>query len=386
MHVQLLATVFVGIIGTVVGIVSRAEAEVQPPRPRLHVNADYLADPAAIRFVEGTSSNEPKPASCCAETCFCDEACCDCSPCCPTMCPCYYGYVEGLIFFRENGADNQPLVLDQNTGDVLLSVGDLDFGVAGGVRAVVGKQLDCGYTLEVGYFGLFDQIASGGVTGNNDLQIPGDLGLVVNNFFGADIVDVNYSSSIHSVEANLLCCDYWCGRRDGSSICREWAPFVGFRYLNFREHFNLSSTDLQESTTDYDITTHNNLIGAQLGGRYRVGRGRWSWEAIGKAGIFGNAAEQSAPAIIDFLDVVRRPTRSETGGSVAFVGEINLTGIYHFNEVWGLRAGYNLLWLEGVALAPDQLDFTNTPDSGTDLDTSGGVFLHGVSVGLEARW
>ena len=52
----------------------------------------------------------------------------------------------------------------------------------------------------------------------------------------------------------------------------------------------------------------------------------------------------------------------------------------------GSWAGYNLLWIEGVALAPDQLDFTNTPTSGTGLTSSSGLFLHGFSAGLEGRW
>jgi len=39
-----------------------------------------------------------------------------------------------------------------------------------------------------------------------------------------------------------------------------------------------------------------------------------------------------------------------------------------------------------VALATDQLDFTNTDQSGSALAKDGGVFLHGVNVGLEARW
>jgi hypothetical protein len=39
-----------------------------------------------------------------------------------------------------------------------------------------------------------------------------------------------------------------------------------------------------------------------------------------------------------------------------------------------------------VALAPDQLDFTNTAASGSGLAAGGGIFLHGVNLGLEARW
>jgi len=55
-------------------------------------------------------------------------------------------------------------------------------------------------------------------------------------------------------------------------------------------------------------------------------------------------------------------------------------------KFWSLRAGYNLMWIENVALAPDQLDFTFTPTSGTMLNDNGGVFLHGANVGLQAAW
>ena len=103
-------------------------------------------------------------------------------------------------------------------------------------------------------------------------------------------------------------------------------------------------------------------------------------------GIFGNAAEQHSDPIVDFPAFVVRPRRSESGGDIAFVGDLNLTGIYHLDDVWGIRLGYNLIWIEGVALAPDQLDFTNTTTSGSGISTDGGVLLHGVSAGVEARW
>jgi hypothetical protein len=45
------------------------------------------------------------------------------------------------------------------------------------------------------------------------------------------------------------------------------------------------------------------------------------------------------------------------------------------------------MWIEGLALAPDQLDFDFAIDpSGNQLRNGGGMFLHGVNVGLEARW
>ena len=71
---------------------------------------------------------------------------------------------------------------------------------------------------------------------------------------------------------------------------------------------------------------------------------------------------------------------------MGFFGELNLTAIYRLNEVWNLRAGYNLMWLSGVALAPNQLDFSAAPDAGNRIASNGSVFLHGVSAGIEARW
>lgn len=60
-------------------------------------------------------------------------------------------------------------------------------------------------------------------------------------------------------------------------------------------------------------------------------------------------------------------------------------------ELWsrpssrGIRAGYNLIRLAGVALAPDQWDFTDTLTSGSQLVGGGGLFLHGANLGLERR-
>jgi hypothetical protein len=48
--------------------------------------------------------------------------------------------------------------------------------------------------------------------------------------------------------------------------------------------------------------------------------------------------------------------------------------------------GYNLIWLSGVALAPNQFDFGAETTSGSDLHGGAGLFLHGASLGLEARW
>lgn len=70
--------------------------------------------------------------------------------------------------------------------------------------------------------------------------------------------------------------------------------------------------------------------------------------------------------------------------NVAFVADMNFSGAIHLDETWSLRAGYNLFWIEGVALATGQLDFADPPS--TDVSTSGGFFAHGLNFGVEAVW
>ena len=114
--------------------------------------------------------------------------------------------------------------------------------------------------------------------------------------------------------------------------------------------------------------------------------GRFGWEATGKAGIFGNAAQETQ-SVTDFPNFALRPTVSSSGSEVAFVGELNLSALYRLTDVWNLKAGYNVMWIDGLALAPDQLDFNfATSPSGNQLQNGGAMFLHGVNVGLEARW
>jgi hypothetical protein len=84
-------------------------------------------------------------------------------------------------------------------------------------------------------------------------------------------------------------------------------------------------------------------------------------------------------------DPYRSPRARRLGG-MGMIADMNISAIYRLNEIWGLRVGYNLLWLTGVALAPDQFDFQASEAGGRGLNTTGSVFLAGANLGLEARW
>ncbi|MGI8980407.1 MAG: BBP7 family outer membrane beta-barrel protein [Pirellulaceae bacterium] len=306
-------------------------------------------------------------------------------------CPCAYVQVGALFLKREPRFSDRPIIVDPNTSTTFLSTSDLNSNFDAGLQVTVGRRLCGGRAVEFDYFGLFAANASAVVVStdpNAFLTFPDNL--AGNVFVDMDQAQVDYSFAVHSFAVNLLCCCGCCEESCcGEVSCRSVTWFSGFRYLNLAEELNISAQRTVAGAVEegaYNIRTNNNLYGAQLGARLRRTRGRLGWDATGFAGIFGNDARQTQ-SVTDFPNFPLRPTVSSSQGGVAFVGGANLSGLYALNDVWNARAGYNVLWIEGVALAPDQLDFDfATSPSGNQISNGGGMFLHGVNVGLEARW
>jgi hypothetical protein len=70
----------------------------------------------------------------------------------------------------------------------------------------------------------------------------------------------------------------------------------------------------------------------------------------------------------------------------AFVGELGFTAVYQLSPHWSLRAGYQMLWLEGVAVAAEQVPAIDLLAGLAAVDTTGSPFYHGANVGLEFVW
>jgi hypothetical protein len=80
------------------------------------------------------------------------------------------------------------------------------------------------------------------------------------------------------------------------------------------------------------------------------------------------------------------PFFSATDADTAFVGELALTGSYVINDRWSARAGYQVLWVDGVALAPDQIAVSNVATGASTLDVGGDPIYHGFTLAAEYVW
>jgi hypothetical protein len=198
---------------------------------------------------------------------------------------------------------------------------------------------------------------------------------------------IDYRTELHSAEVNHV--HTW----------NQFSALAGFRFLRLNENFEESLiNDNDEPDARNNRNSENNLYGGQLGARWRNSYKWLAFDVTGKAGVFGNDAQQRQSHQIIFGEAEHRPVTAYDG-NVAFVGDINFSVTARLHPMWSARLGYNLIWIERVALAPDQTSAFQavsipqpgeSPQNSTHLNSevaaTGSVFLHGVNVGLEGRW
>ena len=299
-----------------------------------------------------------------------------------------YALAEALFWQRDNQAFNRPLGVNVGDGATVLETNDLQFPVAAGVRTFYGQRSPEDGGWELGYFGVYGQTATNvqGGTPPTFVQLPDPLG--GNLTEDGEFLTGKYSSVLNSAEVNLFATDSdWIDDPAGWATV-DW--LAGFRYVGVEEDASLTTDccqmDGQYLVVPYRARTRNNMFGGQLGVRGRRAWDRWAVEGWAKAALMGVAQEQIQDPIFDYTGFQQRPALSRSGGEVGFVGDLTMSAVYRITDVWGIRAGYSLLWLDGLALAPDQFDFATDAGAGTQLVNSSGIFYHGANLGLEARW
>jgi hypothetical protein len=191
----------------------------------------------------------------------------------------------------------------------------------------------------------------------------------------------------------MMAWDYT-SRLYNAEVNARWNPWprvtvlAGFRWLNLSEELQ-GTLPPQRTVPFWDTQTKNNLYGLQIGAEGKLfERGRFSIGCTGKAGLFDNHAEETTSVSIF------RVLFGDSAGTdrAAFVGETGVQCKYQVTRRLSLRAGYEVLWLQGMALAPAQIGETNIHSSlilqeisvqALGVHCSSGVFYHGATAGLE---
>ncbi len=305
-----------------------------------------------------------------------------------------------LFWERSNGTNGEPLVLDgplgPNPGSTVFTNRGMVFETTPGIRLFHRQRDRDGDGWEVGYWGLFGMDADHRADLADGLAVPGDLGLAVPGWQTADAIQAGYTSALNVAELNMFRAEMWhtttCNPRDpGHRVRRkttiDWIGGLFWAGVD-ETAFLRVTTDPGVPTTAYRVAASSNMVGAQVGVRGRRQWELWELEGFMKVGLGGSWLHQSTSPITTGLvpDFEYRPGREAETTNTALLSSMNITAVRPIGEHWSLRVGYNLAWLSGLALAPNQFDFTDTASSGTGIDGAGSMFLFGASLGVERQW
>lgn len=200
--------------------------------------------------------------------------------------------------------------------------------------------------------------------------------------------------------------------RDGSWVQTASPSFLptfimGPRVVTTRERFSYTANSINNNNSSNDvpvaspvnqnqyslinsgqyfITTHNDLVGYQIGMELDFQQADWRLGAVLKGGPYVNFTDQTSQATIlqpatgtTATTILRDEHRS--ANVAALVAEINLHGAYYFRPNLAVRAGYDIMWLNSVSHAPSQLTFF--PSNPPRLASGGSLFLQGGTLGIE---
>jgi len=330
-------------------------------------------------------------------------------------CPRLWTWYNGAKILNRGRARSMLLSVNQ-AGEGVLNADNANFDVAGGyetrVQYYLGNDLENrDQFIEFVYWGLNEWKDEQYVNGQRltyESSLFGGTSFTAGNLFTfydfmdfnyADLHRIHYESEINNFELN-----WWFKPRprpDRLALlpngkwqrqCQPGTYFnyaIGFRGLSFDEGFIFDSRGsiVSEGGTEtlygrQTIRAKNDTFGLQLAGELLFRRHRFEWGARVKAAPMFNWAEQTTD-----IALARSPShivRYAKDDDVCFMGEVSLVASYRILPRMRAFASYDMMWLDGVALAPEQLDFSlKSPGV---INDNGTVFFQGVSLGFDVVW
>jgi len=232
----------------------------------------------------------------------------------------------------------------------------------------------------------------------------------VGGFNRADTHVISYKSQLNNFELNLLFKPRiqrdrlvlhpngrWRRERQHGT---HLSYVAGARWLILGEWFDFDSNgnlDLPGGSDNptsghYSVRTHNDVLGFHIGADCVHHKDRWDLGFSCKLGPAINIADQittthisaiNDPEVLPANQIVNRfRSRQKTGISGAL--EIGTSVGYRVRPNLVLHAAYDLMWVGGLALAPEQIDYYL--DAPAAINKNGYLFYQSLSLKAECQW
>ncbi len=282
-----------------------------------------------------------------------------------------------LILQRESGDDHILARRYQHSGKVFLNSNEYDFDYSPGVNLSASYKTPKGLEANMRYFIVDWNDGTAGKDLNSGIVwmqyqrpgiylVRGDIGL-----------SSNYSSSLDSLEFNF---GWW--------PIEQLGVFVGPRRITLNEQLEIKSTlNGFFGTRTLSDTSHveNELWGGQLGlkGVLFKTTGGTDSSLWGNVGYYNNSIDADMVRKGE-LDTWRANGSSHTG---SIAGEAGLDfNLAIMPKTLFLNAGYEMLWVQKVAIAPAQYEVSDVFISHRTRVATDDALYHGAKVALSVKW
>jgi hypothetical protein len=292
---------------------------------------------------------------------------------------------------------------------IALRTGQLEFDSEISFRFTGQTQIGPASSLEFTYYGLFyyddEAVATrlGPLATDGLYSVLSDFGTDPPGGFAetdnADLQSVRYESDFDNFELNFR-------QRWMAPNCRYQGSWLwGARFFKLEEqllYFSQSTVGLLPGdparTMDYTVDVNNSLTGLQIGGDMWVcllpglragveAKGAVCYNKMNVDSVIQVNTQPINPPLNPFVE-------ENIGTDISFVADANAQVTYRVNYNWTARVGYQVLFVEGVALAPNNFNteppsppFGPGPNTRVPfLDDDGSIFYHGFNAGLEYMW
>jgi hypothetical protein len=324
-------------------------------------------------------------------------------------------YVSGEGVWLDRTRNNRKVVaIDEQAvpgplrPPVNYTTGAQQYDIAPGARVTIGRSLGHDYLdrdryLEFVWYGGFQWDDNDGWNALPDGRFVTPLDPFAPGFNGSTRYTTQMTSDFNSFEFN-----YRLRRRLGRDKLvmspngnwtrhaeRGWLPglIVGARVGHFNDMFAMQSSipgaPADVFGGDYRVSASTTLLGLNLGAELISQNEFYYWGLRGRAAPCVSYAQQSQAGRGVLDDGINPPQVYEVqdAGSqnfIGFLGDLSLLAGWNITPNVSVQAGWEFLWLAGLATAERQFDLNNTEIN--YIDAGGQVFAMGASIGLCTSW
>lgn len=284
-------------------------------------------------------------------------------------CPSLWTVRAGAAIMKRQRPNGGVLAVSDPGNLPLTNADDFAFEWTGGPDVSLIRSTANGNAWELRYFGILNASA------NRDYGDPGDFDINPFGFNTADSLTANYDSTLNSTELNWR-----------HPLAQRVTWLAGFRWIELNDHLTYAVGFPSSNVIDLNYNMHNHLYGAQTGADVDLWNrgGPLTVSGVVKAGVYGNSADSDIYSINSDGDVLTDGDASSS--HVAFVGDLSFVATSQVTKHFALRGGYQLVWLDGVALASNIALLGKQETSNDVIDRDGSLFYNGAIVGGEFSW